>query len=258
MQRILVAAVTTALLMACGSGPTTGTGGGSGGGSGGGGSATGGGSGGGSATGGGSGGGSATGGGSGGGSATGGGSGGGGGSGTPLDITLNYQAQCPAVNPQCGGDLVGRWFYTAACVDNCLISPLQQSCPGATVSNVTGTTRGEVTFTNTTVSRNVTSTYTATVSVPAGCVAAGCALVEVALGQLYDTASCAQAGSGCSCSITDTFTVNDSTSYVAAGGVITVGGGTRTYAYCRTGNSLVYRETTMPMTEPGTLTLTLQ
>lgn len=249
-KRILVAAATTVFLVACGGGPTTGTGGGSGGGS------SGGGSGGGTATGGGSGGGTATGGG--GGSAT----GGGGGSGTPIDITLNYQSMCPAINPQCGGDLVGRWFYTAACVDDSVLSQASQACAGVggtiTISNVTGTTRGEVTFTATTVAREITTTLTATAAVPAQCAVVGCATVQTALGQIYDTVSCAQAGTGCSCTITDTNVISDGSSYLAAGGVITVGGGARTYAYCRTGNALVYRETTTPMSEPGTLTMELQ
>ncbi|MEW5741491.1 MAG: hypothetical protein AB1938_21400 [Myxococcota bacterium] len=260
MQRVLVAALTVAFLVACGG--TSGTDGGTGGGSGGG--ATGGGSGGG-ATGGGSGGG-ATGGGSGGG-ATGGGSGGGatgggGGSGMPLTINLNYQGQCPAINPQCGGDLVGRWFYTAACVDSSVLSGANQACSGVggtiSVTNITGTTRGEVTFTATNVTRVVSTNLTATINVPAACAVVGCPTIQTALDAIYDTVSCSAGGGGCNCTITHTTNISDGAAYTSSNGVISVGAGARTYAYCRTGNSLVYRETSTPMTEPGTLTLEKQ
>jgi hypothetical protein len=239
MQRILVAVVTTMVLLACGS--MTGTDGGAGGGAGGGG---------------------ATGGGAGGG-ATGGGSGGGGGSGTPLTINLSYQSQCPAINPQCGGDVVGRWFYTAACVDGSVLSQVSQACAGlggtVTVTNITGTTRGDVTFTPTTVTRTVQTNLTATINVPAACAVVGCASIREALDNIYDSVTCMPSGDGCNCTISHATTVNDGAmAYTTANGVISVGGGARTYAYCRTGNSLVYRETSMPMMEPGTLTLEKQ
>lgn len=247
MQRILVAAMTVAFLVACGGTSTSdaGTGGGSGGG----------------ATGGGSGGG-ATGGGSGGG-ATGGGSGGGGGSGMPLTINLNYQSQCPAINPQCGGDVVGRWFYTAACVDGAALSQVNQACTGlggtVTVSNITGTTKGDVTFTANQVTRVITTNLTATVNVPAVCAVVGCPTIQSALDAIYDSVSCTGgAGGSCDCSITHASTINDAAAYTTSNGVISVNGGALTYAYCRTANSMVYRQTTMPMTEPGTLTLEKQ
>jgi hypothetical protein len=183
----------------------------------------------------------------------------------PLDITLNYQSACPAINPRCGGDLVGRWFYTAACVDSSILSQLNQACAGLggtiSLSNVTGTTRGVVTFTNSTVSRDITTTLNATVNIPAQCAIVGCATVQTQLAQLYDSVSCTQAGNGgCDCSIQDTSIIRDSGTYTAAQGIITVtsGGTTRTYDYCRTGTSLVYRETTTPAYELGTLTLELQ
>ncbi|MCC6335535.1 MAG: hypothetical protein IT380_16275 [Myxococcales bacterium] len=245
MQRVLVAAMAVAVLVACGGTSTSdgGTGGGSGGGG----------------TGGGSGGGAA-GGGSGGG-ATGGGTGGGG-TGMPLTINLSYQSQCPAINPQCGGDLVGRWFYTAACVDGSILGDLNSACTGGgatiTVTNITGTTRGEVTFTSTNVSRSVNTNLVATLSVPAACAVVGCSTIQAALDALYDSVSCSSAGAGCTCTITHATSISDGAAYTSSNGVISVGGGARAYAYCRTGSSMVYRETSTPMTEPGTLTLEKQ
>jgi hypothetical protein len=245
MKRVLAAVVTTAFLAACGgTSPSNdgGTGGGTGGGAtGGGGGATGGGSGGGS-----------------GGGTGGGATGGGGGTAMPLTINLNYQSQCPGISPQCGGDVVGRWFYTAACVDGSVLSQALQSCPTATVSNITGTTKGDITFSSTTVNRVVTTTINATLNVPTSCAVAGCGTIQTALGTIYDSVTCTANGTGCGCTITDTSSISDGAAYTTSNGVVSVNGGALTYAYCRTGNTMVYRQTSTPMSEPGTLTLEKQ
>jgi hypothetical protein len=176
----------------------------------------------------------------------------------PLTITISYQQQCPPVQPACGGDLDGRWFYTAACVDNSYFAQASQACPGITVNNITGTTRGEMNIAAGVIARNITTSITGTLSVPASCAIGGCATVQTALANSYNSATCTPSGGGCQCTVVRNNTITDSTSYVASGGTVTVGGGARTYAYCRTGNTVVYRETSTPMTEPGTITIERQ
>jgi hypothetical protein len=254
----------------------TGTGGGSaatGGGSaatGGGSAATGGGS---AATGGGS---AATGGGSaatgGGSAATGGGSagtgggngatGGGGGfmlpdAGTPPSVSVTT-GSCMTVTP-CAGTLTGTWFYTAACADDPL-ADIKGLCPTVSTITSTSTLTGRLDFSGTSVIRQVNSSYAMTINVPDSCVMnVGCATIQTVL----PNATCSAATgprTGCDCQVSGTSMLNESGSYTAAAGVVTLTlpSKTRTFNTCVTGSTLVTRETTNGLTSPerGTTTLT--
>lgn len=226
-------------LVACGPLPVTnGAGGGSAGGS--------------QATGGGSGGS----GGSGGGSATGGGSGGG----TvaePATITLSID-NCPSLIACGGAPLPGTWHYSAGCVNN-PFRAAQQACGQITFSNLQGTVKGSVVFEATLVTRRVTTNVSGTINVPASCLQGviTCAQMQTQLRQSHPNATCAAAGAGCDCTVSEQQVIQDTSSYSVTGSTITVGSGT--YDYCLApASTLKYRKTGNANVEDGLMTLTRQ
>ncbi len=259
-----LAAVVAVSFFACGT-PSGGTGGGAGGGTGGG--SVGGGSGGGS-VGGGTGGGSVgggsgggTGGGSvgGGGGGSGGGAGGGTGGGGGVPITITFSASCPNFTP-CGGDVVANWAYTSVCVDSADPFPaVSQACPGASFSNLAGTTQGGLYFDATTVHRNVNTHITGDLTVSGTCAVAGCAAVQSALANTFTSVTCTGTTS-CSCSfVYDRLVANQTAGYVVSGSRLTTDPGTsaeRQYDYCVNGSMLGYHEVTSAPADPGVATLT--
>ena len=231
--------VALCLLVACGPLPqNNGTGGG--GGSSGGGTATGGGSGGGSA------GGSA--GGSGGGSA---------GAAEPPVVQLSID-NCPSLTACGGTPQLGTWFYTAGCVNN-PFKGAQQACGAITFSNLAGTVKGKVTFDAVTVTRRVETSVSGTLNVPSSCLMGflTCAQMQAQLRQQYPTATCAAAGAGCDCSVTEDGLINDASAWSVSGSTITVGSGT--YDYCiAPASTLKYRRTGSASVEDGLMTLSRQ
>ena len=183
--------------------------------------------------------------------------GGGGGGGTVVTVTTG---SCGMVTP-CPGNLVGTWFYTAACADDPL-ADYRSLCPGITTVSSNSMLSGQLDITATTVTRQVTTNYTTTINLPASCASLGCPTIESLLRQTVPTATCAVATSGCDCTLSGSSTLNETGTYTqAASGVVTVNGTTtRTFDACVTGSGLSQqlklRETSATSaTEKGTTTL---
>ncbi|MEW6435168.1 MAG: hypothetical protein AB1730_27015, partial [Myxococcota bacterium] len=197
---------------------------------------------------------------------TGGGADGGTGGGTadaggPPTVTVST-GNCGMVTP-CAGNLVGTWYYTAACADDPL-ADFRSLCPGITSVSSNSQLSGRVDFTATTVTRTVTTTYTSTVHLPASCASIGCAAIQSLLQNTAPGATCVAAGSGCNCTLSGSSTLNESGTWTESNGVITVTTSStrRTFDGCVTAgapDTLQLRETsTTSNTEKGTTTLTRQ
>lgn len=164
---------------------------------------------------------------------------------------------CPALTG-CGGAPIGTWHYTAACMNN----PFAQAstiCPTSTINNLAGTLRGSLVFTPTVVTRNVTSSVTGTLSVPATCLMGifTCSQIQTQLAAFYPGAQCQAAAGGCSCTLTQTNNLMDSSAYTLSSSSLLVGAGT--YDYCIQPNTTMrYRRTGQATFEDGLMTLTKQ
>ncbi len=153
--------------------------------------------------------------------------------------TISFPDQCSALQA-CGGDVVGTWDYTAGCVEN-PFTGLKSACPALTVTGLTGTAHGTLTFTATTVARNASATVAATISVPSSCAQpmGGCAGVQKQLTDAGLVATCAGAGD-CSCSVSRSDSMDDSNGYTASGTTITLSTGDK-YEYCVSSGMLGYK-----------------
>lgn len=153
--------------------------------------------------------------------------------------TISFPDKCPAFQP-CGGNALGTWDYTDGCVQN-PFTGLQSACPAVTVTGLTGTARGSITLTATTVTRSATVTTSATVNVPSSCAQpiGGCAVVEKQLTDAGFVAACAGAGD-CSCSVSRTEQLDDASAYTASGNTITLASGDK-YDYCLGQGTLGYQ-----------------
>jgi hypothetical protein len=170
---------------------------------------------------------------------------------------------CGKVQP-CGGDVVGDWNISAACVDNAVANmELPFECPGAMVRvtglNVSGTatfTAG-LTYTRTqTMSGSVQMTFAPSCLAMEG-ITPTCAQIDAIL-QLqlaqqpgtFQSASCSGSAT-CTCSFTTVpETQSDSGTYVTSGNTLTLtssAGAVDADQYCVQGNELHIPEVDMTM-----------
>ncbi len=192
-------------------------------------------------------------------SGTGGGSSGTGGgtAAEPPTVQLSID-NCPSLTPCGGAPLPGTWHYTQGCVNNPFRSA-QQACGAITFSNLQGTVKGRVTFDATTVTRRVDVHVEGTINVPASCLMGviTCAQMQTTLRQSHPTATCASAGGGCDCAVSDDDVIDDASAWSVSGNTVTVGAGT--YDYCLApASTLKYRKTGSANVEDGLMTLTRQ
>jgi hypothetical protein len=140
-----------------------------------------------------------------------------------------------------------------------------------TTVNSTSTLSGRIDFLGATVVRQVTSAYNTTVNLPTACTVVGtfplpCSSIQTALRQAVPTATCTAAATsrtGCDCTVAGTSTLDETGTYTADGGVVTVvvsPSVTRTFDTCVTPGALPtlsVRETTSTLTatERGTTRL---
>lgn len=160
---------------------------------------------------------------------------------------------CSAFTP-CGGDVTGVWTYTTACADSTAFQgAVQQACATATTTEH-GVVSGTLTFSGGRVQRSGTYVVTADIHVPSNCVVVSCAVVQGLLATSLSGVTCSDGAAGsCDCIASRTGGSIASQAYTASGTTITLADG-RTFDYCVTGTTLVYRETTANA-EPGTYTL---
>ncbi len=176
--------------------------------------------------------------------------------GAPAPVSVNIQASCPTINA-CGGDPTGTWDYASGCAEVNL-DQVKQACSGASVTNVAATVAGRVTFGAGSVSRSYDLQYSATVNVPSTCAqpAGGCSVIQGVIAPSFDTATCADDGSGgCKCDVTGHDQGAGATTYTVQGTDIVTGDG-NSYAFCVQGGTMSYRHTNGSSPEAGSFQLT--
>lgn len=176
-----------------------------------------------------------------------------------VPITVLTAGSCPAISA-CGGNIVGTWDVSSACIE----VPLEQAlslCPGAMITRREGRARGRVTFgASPMVARRVAQSEATVESfVPAACAQAvgGCMGLQSLLQRGAPTATCAAgAMGGCDCRATAAFTIDDGDAYRTEVNEIVSATSGKRWEYCVEGESLRYRDTSPSgMREPGSISL---
>lgn len=153
----------------------------------------------------------------------------------------------------CGGDPTGKWTISGGCVREETLAPAKEACPGLTESNVAIKARGLYELTATNVKRQTQVSFSANVSLPAGCkqqAGNSCSVIAFLLkspppnGFGFDTAACADANDGgCNCTVGQSKIVTSAGTYTKDATTITASGG-ETYDYCVANGKFSYEETT--------------
>lgn len=176
-----------------------------------------------------------------------------------VPITVLTAGTCPAITA-CGGNIVGTWDVSAACIE----VPIEQAlalCPGAMITRREGRARGRVTFGATPMVARRVAQSEATVEsfVPQACAQAvgGCMGLQALLQRGAPTATCAAgAMGGCDCRATASFTIDDGDAYRTEGNEIVSATSGKRWEYCVEGEGLRYRDTSPSgMREPGSISL---
>lgn len=188
--------------------------------------------------------------------------------GLPAAADIQFDS-CPAFNAS-GGDPIGTWDYTGACVDTAQIADLGSACMGAekpTIKSAKGKVQGRVVFTATKVARNVVTTTNAVITVAKTCFPAQFQMAPCAmLGQLLATqlpgASCADGADvdHCDCNVTITGGQSGTNGYTKSATQLTLDDGS-VYAFSVNAKTLQYQQTTPAMgmqPEPGISTATME
>jgi len=177
---------------------------------------------------------------------------------------------CGKVAP-CGGDVVGNYNITSACLTLSSMDMPLEGCPGATVNASGIRVSGSASFNaDMTYTLNETISASASETIPASCLTMNgitltCQQLDQAIQQLvtenpgvFQSAHCAGASS-CTCSFTlAPVTTNSSGTYTTSGTTLTLSGGGGG-EYCVQGNELhlISIDMTMPMaTMNGDIVLT--
>jgi hypothetical protein len=169
---------------------------------------------------------------------------------------------CTSFNA-CGGNVVGTWNVTKACVGG-TPNPLASQCPSST-AQISENASGAVTFkSDGTYSSTITTSAVEDVTLPASCLPGGatCAQLQTAINQQGDggagstTGTCTAAPSGgCSCHVTVAGGGGSTNgTYSTSGTTITIDG--TPSPYCVQGSGLLIQSQvgTMGMSGYGTIT----
>ena len=155
---------------------------------------------------------------------------------------------CPSVSP-CGGDLVGTWQVTQACLSG--TEDLNSTCPGASAT-ITSSFTGTVIYnSNNTYTSMVTGGGTTHFHYPGACLPAGYTCTQfsqllMSVGS-YSSVNCAtDAASVCNCdAVTASLPTDESGTYTSSGVTVTTvhSGSTSIGQYCIQGNVMYQMET---------------
>jgi hypothetical protein len=175
-----------------------------------------------------------------------------------VPITVLTTGTCPTLTP-CGGDVLGTWDVSGACIEVPIESALD-ACPGTMITGREGRARGRVTFTAMpNIARRVAqSEATVEAFVPQLCAMAvgGCAGLQSILQRGAPTATCAATESGCNCTATAAYTIDDGDGYTIQGNEIVSSTLMKRWEYCIADTGLRYRDSSPSgPREPGTITL---
>lgn len=171
-------------------------------------------------------------------------------------INLTF-GNCPT-RPACGGAIAsGTYTYTAGCIADPWLQA-KNLCQSLVVSNEKGTVKACLTFTSGNVARDVQSSYMATLDVPKACLfTASCSQLETNLKPYFTTAACAASVTGCTCTVSSSYSATGGSSYTTTNNQIVTGAGNH-YDYCVNGNAMDAEWASGPNREPGVYTLTKQ
>lgn len=160
-----------------------------------------------------------------------------------VPIEVRTRGTCDPLVP-CGGDVVGTWDVTGACVEVPIPDALFE-CPGATATG-TGMARGRVTFDGTIAVRTAQSIVNVEVFVPSLCAGfiGGCGALETMLESAVADSACVTEPAGCRCAARQAFEIDDGDAYTVEGNEIVSATLMKRWAYCITGDGLRYQDTT--------------
>ncbi len=176
-----------------------------------------------------------------------------------VPITVLTMGTCPALTA-CGGDVVGTWDVSGACIEVPIESALA-ACPGAMVTRREGRARGRVVFgAAPMIARRVAqSEATVEMFVPDVCATAvgGCATLQALIQRGAPGATCTATPTGsCNCTASASYTIDDGDGYSVMGNEIVSATLNKRWEYCVADNVLRYRDTsTSGAREPGTISL---
>jgi hypothetical protein len=176
-----------------------------------------------------------------------------------VPITVLTTGTCPAV-AACGGDVVGTWDVSGACIEVPIESALA-ACPGAMVTRREGRARGRVVFGSAPmIARRVAqSEATVELFVPDICATpvGGCATLQALVQRGAPGATCTPTPTGaCNCRATASYTIDDGDGYSIMGNEIVSATLNKRWEYCIAESTLRYRDTSTSGTrEPGTISL---
>ncbi len=172
-------------------------------------------------------------------------------------VNLTF-TNCPAA-PTCGGAIVdGTYDYTTGCIPD----PWAQAktyCPTMQVSNEQGTVQGCITFASGLATRDVQSSYSATLDVPSACLVGGttCAKLQGYLAPYFTSATCSPTTGGCSCSVSTQYAGQGAVTYTTSNNQVVTSTNNH-YDYCMGTGSIDMQWVSGPNPEPGIYTLTKQ
>ena len=171
----------------------------------------------------------------------------------PVNLTF---ANCPA-QPSCGGTIVdGSYDYTTGCIPTPW-AQAQQNCQALKVTNETGTVTGCITFASGFATRQVQTSYGATLDVPTSCLLGGsCAQLQTLLSN-YFTATCTASTAGCTCDVSGSYGATGGVSYTTSNNQLVTSTNNH-YAYCVGTGAIDMQWASGPNAEPGVYTLTKQ
>jgi hypothetical protein len=171
-----------------------------------------------------------------------------------IDLTF---ASCPA-DPTCGGTIAdGMYYYTTGCIPDPW-AQAKQGCQALTVSNQKGSVKGCVTFAGGVVTRDVQSSYSATLNVPTSCLLGGtCTQLQNLLQNYLPTATCTASTGGCTCDVSASYAGTGAGAYTTSNNQIVTSTNNH-YDYCITGTGMDVQWKSGPNTEPGVYSLTKQ
>lgn len=162
--------------------------------------------------------------------------------------TITLSEGCPAFTP-CGGSIVGTWQYESICIEHSeVLGAFPAICrTGTVIEEGGGTVDGTITATDSSITRTISTSTSATILINATCSALGCDSIQTMVRDMApgSTATCAAAGTTperCRCMITFVTTIDETQSYSITGDTMTTGDG-RTFDICVDAGTLQSRET---------------
>jgi hypothetical protein len=115
----------------------------------------------------------------------------------------------------------------------------RKSCATLDATNAKVTVQGSLQFAGNGLLRNSTVKTSGTISIPVSCSQGQCALVQSALAMVFDSVKCTGAAA-CTCTIDDTTTVSNATTFAVSGDTVTTADG-ETYSICEEAGTLRYK-----------------